>query len=144
MYGHQKNKPSHSLPIVASWSAIMLCAMPQGPMKVGGGDLSTCISHDTNLQFQTSQAAAWSQGYRIGFIAFLKVEKLKTSLSKGGRFRTSGSTFRSRKTQGRFASGRTEHLQHFSFMNMQNLSMSLDIAIIEIDLKMQFTKPLLL
>ena len=60
-------------------------------------------------------------------LQFLKVEKLKNSLSKSGRFRASGSTFRSRRTQGRFASGRKEHLQHFSLMNMQKLSISLDI-----------------
>ena len=60
-------------------------------------------------------------------LQFLKVEKLKNSLSKNDRFRTFGSTFCSRRTQGRFASGRTENLRHFSLMNMQNLSISLDI-----------------
>ena len=58
---------------------------------------------------------------------FLKVEQLNISLNKNGRFRISGSTFRSRRAQGRFASGRTGHLQHFSLMNMQNLNISIDL-----------------
>ena len=68
---------------------------------------------------KASQTSAWShryigdwvsktEGSPIGFIPiFWRLKSWKKSLSKSGRFRTSGSTFWSRRTRGRFDSDLT-------------------------------------